>query len=692
MRIGLDHVWRRLCGGGFPGPAGWAAALQSAALTERHRWVLWLPVGFGVGAALYFALPAEPAPAGVAVVAVISLAMAASARRGAFLALIACVGLGFCWTKLREEMVAAPVLERPVVAHLTGRVESLQPRDHGVRVVLDDLHSGAFSAIPARLRVTLRKDDGLVAGEGVSLTANLIPPPGPAEPGDSDFARSAFFEGIGAVGFGFGEAQPAPLLHPPGLGERIAAGVENLRLAMARRIRAGLPPREAAIAAALITGERGEIDPDDEAALRDAGLAHVLAIAGLHMALVGMGLFWLIRAILAAFPAVALRFPIKKWAAAGALAGAGFYLVISGAGASATRAFVMLAMMLIAILLDRPALSMRSLGLAALVLLLWRPWSITEPGFQMSFAAVASLIAVLEWEQSRQRIQPRGTLYRYLHGIVTTSLVGSLATLPFAIFHFDRAAYYAVPGNLLAMPVMGFVVMPMAALSVAAMPVGLEAVPLKLLGFGIDAMLWAGRLVAGWPGAVRAAPAFPVSALALMALGGLWLAIWRRRWRWLGLAPVLLGVGVAFWTPRPDLLVAADGRSVALRGTDGHLVFVRPPKDRYSAQLWLQRDGDGRAVDAVPAVGACDGEGCVAFAKGLLVAASTHVEAAAEDCARATLVISTAPIPTCRGPTLVLDGPAIAHGGGYAARLGREIHALSVNAWRGKRPWVLPVQ
>jgi competence protein ComEC len=193
-------------------------------------------------------------------------------------------------------------------------------------------------------------------------------------------------------------------------------------------------------------------------------------------------MFWLLRAVFAAFPALALRYPIKKWAAAGALAVSCFYLVISGASPSGVRAFVMLAMVMVAILLDRPALSIRSLALAAAILLLARPQDIAEPGFQMSFAAVAVLIAVAEWEEGGERVLPRGRLYRWVHGIVMTSLVGSLATLPFALFHFGRATHYAVLGNLLAMPVLGFWVMPAAALSVAAMPFGLEAAPLHLLG------------------------------------------------------------------------------------------------------------------------------------------------------------------------------------------------------------------
>jgi competence protein ComEC len=424
----------------------------------------------------------------------------------------------------------------------------VDPAPRGERLILDQLRSGGFEAgIPGRARITvLNRDADYHAGEGLSLTARLLPPPGPSEPGDNDFGRDAFFAGLGAVGFSYGAPIPTPLTAAPGLFTRLADAIENLRGAMTARNRAALPGRDGAIASALITGERGGIDPGDQAALRDAGLAHVLAIAGLHMALVGLGLAWLVRAVMAAFPALALNHPIKKWASVAALLGAGFYLVISGASVSSVRAFVMLAMMLVAILLDRPALSMRSLALAAAILLALRPQSVTEPGFQMSFAAVAALIAVAEWLELRRGRKPdalpRSAMFRYLTGIGLTSLVGSLATMPFAIFTFDRAAHYAVLGNLLAMPVMGFWVMPSAALSVIAMPLGLERAPLWLLGEGIDVMLAIGRFVSGLPGAVTPSRAYPEAALALIAFGGLWLSsggapgagsVWLpSRWAW----------------------------------------------------------------------------------------------------------------------------------------------------------------
>ncbi|HXS08293.1 MAG TPA: ComEC/Rec2 family competence protein [Rhizomicrobium sp.] len=670
--------------------------IRQAALAERHRWPLWLPVALGTGAALYFASPIEPplwAGMGAATLFV-GLVVFAVRRDGlwqrALLTLLAALLLGFTVAKLREASIATPVLERPVIAHLTGRVVALDWGRAGLRAVIDQVRSGRLSEPPVRVRVLIRTGvDKVRIGDGIGLTAQLMPPPGPAAPGDSDFGRAAFFARIGATGFALGAPEIAPLARAPYPWERLAQGVEQMRVRLTARIRAVLPGSDGAIASAIITGERGGIDAEDEAALRDAGLAHVLAIAGLHMALVGAGLFWLVRAILAAVPPLALAYPIKKWAATTALFGASFYVVISGASSSATRAFVMLAMMLIAILLDRPALSMRSLALAAAILLLVRPEAITEPGFQMSFAAVTSLIAVAEWEAGGERVLPHGWLYRHVRGIAVTSLVASLATLPFAIFYFGRATHYAVLGNLLAMPAMGLVVMPMAAFSVAAMPFGLEQAPLKAMGWGIDMMLSLGRFVSKLPGAVTLTPAFPLAALILIAAGGLWLAIWRRRWRWFGMAGVLAGIAVAAMAQKPDIFIAADARTVAIRGDEGLLHFPNPPRDHFAAARWLVRDGDAR--DWHDAVGLadtrCDGLGCVAGRGGLTIAMGWRPEALTQDCARADTVISAAPAFSCQGPRLVLDARKISAAGGYAITLS-PLRATSIDIVRGARPWV----
>jgi competence protein ComEC len=693
-------------------PMAVARACLDCALSERERWALWIPVGFGAGIGIYFSLSAEPSAWIAAAIGIAGMCSAigsiCSTRTGlrAALAILAAVSLGFGYAKLRAEWVAAPVLSHQIgPAGLNGHIETVQVHGKGVRVVLDAVASRRFRGeTPARVRVSIRAaNDVLVPGTWIHLTAMLMPPPGPAAPGGYDFGRAAYFDRIGGVGYAYGRASPIAPLRDEAFGERIATSVALLRWRMTERIQAALPGSTGGIASALITGDRGSISEDDEAALRDAGLAHVLAIAGLHMALVGLGLFWIVRALLAAIPVIALNHPIKKWAALAALSGATFYLIISGAATPATRAYVMLAVMLIAILADRPALSMRSVALAALIILLLRPESLIEPGFQMSFAAVVGLVAVAEWEaahRSHEGMGPRAFagVRRYMRGIAITSLVGSIATAPYAVFHFDRATHYAVLGNLLAMPVMGFVTMPFAAISVIAMPFGLEAWPLKVMGFGIAIMLSMGRFVSGLPGAISAVAAWPVGAIVLMSLGGLWMALWRRNWRWFGALPAVAGIALAFLARGPDLLVARDAATVAVRGSDGVLRLVRAANDDYSADEWLKRDGDGRDSDAAVATRKdgvnCDGYGCIAKGRdGTLIAAVARIDALAEDCANATIVISAVPANRhCTGPKLVIDNFDVARAGGYAVWLGLKMRVETVEGERGKRPWSLKPQ
>jgi competence protein ComEC len=292
---------------------------------------------------------------------------------------------------------------------------------------------------------------------------------------------------------------------------------------------------------------------------------------------------------------------------------------------------------------------------------------------------------VAEWEQRAEHEKPRGMVWRYVHGIFLTSLVGSFATLPFAVFHFGRAAHYAVLGNLLAMPVMGFWVMPCAALAVALMPLGLDAPVLKLMGIGIDVMVAMGRWVSGLPGAVSLSPAMPVAALVLFVVGGLWIAIWQTGKRWWGLVPVVVSAVLAVAAHPPDMLVAPDAVTVAIRGDDRLLHFVRKPKDRFIAQEWLRRDGDGRAVaDAIGMPGLkCDGVGCV-VTRGVPIALSSRAEALEDDCGRAVVLI--APVAAdCKGPAVLIDQQSV--GQGWQIKLA-PLHAQSVQAWRGARPWV----
>ncbi len=471
-----------------------ATTLGAYLAAETDRWFVWRAAAFGAGIVAYFGLRTEPSltvAVGITAASLIAGGLGLRTRNIAlrFLcASIAAAGVGLGVAKLRTKSVTAPVIltdNAPV--DIEGRIESVELRaSNRARIVLAPSKIEGMEEIPRRVRLTLMGAKAVAAAEpgaAVSALAMLRPPPEPAMPAGYDFARWAYFQGIGGVGFTYGAPKLLEAPPPADWLSRFGASVSRLRLAMTARVEKAVPGQDGTIAAALITGTRAAIPEDDTEAYRDSGLAHVLSISGLHLALAGLGVFLAIRALLALSPTLALTQPIKKWTAVAAILAAGFYLLISGAASPAVRSYLMLAAMLVSVLADRPALSMRAVAMAALAILFFHPEDIVNPGFQMSFAAVIGLIALAEWVTSRPRNEePRrsGTArllrwsVRALAMVLATSLVATLATTPFAIYHFDRAASYSLLANLLAEPVVAFLIMPSAAIAVVLMPFGLE--------------------------------------------------------------------------------------------------------------------------------------------------------------------------------------------------------------------------
>jgi competence protein ComEC len=695
-------------------PTGLIAALGRVVarniLAERERWFPWVVVAFAMGAAGYFGIAAEPSLWTVSAVGAVGLAAAIAGMTSHVLllrltlAIVAAACFGFDAAKLRTTFIAAPVIARDTGAlRVEGRVEAVLVEDaRNARIVLEPTRIGRDATnLPRRIRLSLRGEKAVAAvapGARVSLLAMIRPPPEPAQPGGYDFARWAFFSGIGGVGFTLGTPQQLAPAPPADWQRAFMEHIERLRLSMSARVRKSLPGPEGAIAAALIAGDRAAISEEDNTAYRDSGLFHVLSISGLHMALAGFGVFWIVRALLALWPRLALTQPIKKWAAVAALIGATFYLFVSGGGAPAVRSFIMLSAMLLAVLVDRPALNMRSVAIAALLILAVEPEGVIEPSFQMSFSAIVGLIALAEWQRSLPKDGARDisvvfrTLRhgrRYVIGLILTSVVAGLATAPFAIYHFDRAPGYSLLANLLATPVVGVVIMPAACFTVVLMPFGLEDTPLQIMGWGVRSMTEIAHWVAGLPGAVRLLPAWSNMVLALIVSGGLWLGLWQRQWRWAGLVPIAVGLFLSFHPSRPDVLITRDGGAVAVRGSDGHFTLMGKIDD-YTAEQWLLRDGDARKPEAARGGAACDEWGCVArMADGRGIALALRVGALEDDCVTADVVITNAPLRrSCSAPARVIDRFEILRGGAMALWLEpQSVRAQSVAEIRGLRPW-----
>ena len=696
------------------GGGGGVAWIQRALLAERDRWLLWVPVGLGIGVAGYFGLTDEPpAGAGAAVVVVLSLLFwwrrgESFVSRVVIFAMLS-VALGFAFAQVRTMWVAAPVLQSEHGPDwVSGRLLEVEPRAVGYRIVIavDEIEDLAPEQRPHRVRLSLRtRGVAPVPGLSVRVRAVLMPPPEPAAPGAYDFARALYFKGIGAVGYAVGGLQVIELGAPSSsvVAERIAA----IRLGVASRIVAAMidendqdiDDQAAQVAVALLTGLRGRLSDETLSALRDAGLAHLLAISGLHLGLIAGILFFTVRLLLALNEPVALRFPIKKWAAIAALIGAFGYLLLTGATIPTQRAYIMVALVLFAVLIDREAVSMRPVAWAAVVVLVFRPESLLGASFQLSFAAVTALVAFYEWLRARSTFRGRPSLgarrvMLYFAAVMATTVVASLATAPFAAYLFNRVAVAGLIANLIAVPTTALWIMPWGLAAMVLMPFGLEALALVPMAWGIDLVIAIAEWCADLPGAVTLVPAWPPLFIAAIAAGGLWLTFWRGVWRLWGLAPMAVGLAIALAAPRPDVLVDESGRLFAVRGPDGRLALSSKRLAKFDAGVWLRRDGSTESApwDEDADALTCDSLGCRYVAgDGTVFALVFDGRALAEDCALSDIVVSAVPVRVrCAGPGLVIDRFDLWRDGAHAFWSQGEgrVRVDSVRERRGARPWV----
>jgi competence protein ComEC len=686
---------------------GWFA--QSAALrglterfaAERYRWANWTPVLMGAGIVAYFTLPAEPALWTGPVILAAILALLLLMRRspaGVVLALaLLAVGVGYMAAVTRSHLVAAPRLAAELRPRaVEGEVVDVESFPKYYRMLLSSpsVAELAPEETPHRLRITVRTGGAVpIPGDHVTLRAGLFPPAGPAAPGAYDFGEAAWFARLGALGY----AVSRPEIAPPA-SRSLAARIAMWRQSITRRIIAGSPGETGPVAAAIITGDESGIEDGVREAFRISGIAHLLAISGLNLGLATGIIFYALRGGLALVPQIALRYPIKKWAAGAALLAGAAYTVLAGMPIPAVRSFLMTALVLMAVMLDRTAISMRLVVIAAVVLLLATPEALFNISFQMSFAAVVALIAFYEVLAARGGGAPHTSIMpRWLFHVLelcATSLVAGFATDIFGAYEFHRIAIYGMVTNLVAIPLTGVWVMPWAVVTMILMPFGLESWGLTPMGWGLEVIIWAARWVAAWPGAVWLIPAFGSAALILMVLGGLWLALWRRRWRVWGVAPLLAGLLLAALAPRADILLNGDGSLIALRQPDGLLAFNTGRGGRIARDTWLERNAQAKAERWPQAVDqedwlTCDDWGCVYRREGVTVSILTARQGADEDCRLADLVIADFPLPRdCRPRLGSIDRFDIWRSGPHTVRLdGGKAHIDTVAAHQGSRPW-----
>ena len=674
----------------------------------------WLAVVFGGGIALWFVLgtPAEWVFAAAA--GLLSAVGAVALWRGRedriqllhsaiAIGLVLVVGILVAW--VRSEMVGVRGLERPTSAVIAGRVlERIeQPAEGRVRLVLAVRGLGSERAVKVRVNVPLDKAaPTMIEGAELRLRARLMPPAPPMLPGGYDFARSAWFQGLAATG----SLQGDIVVLQPGKG---GAPLASLQRRLSDHVRARLSGSSGAIAAAFASGDRGAIAPADEDAMRDSGLTHLLSISGLHVSAVIAAAYGLAISVLALWPWLALRVRLPLLAAGvGALAGVG-YTLLTGAEVPTVRSCIGALLVLAALALGREALSLRMLATGAIAVLLLWPESLVGPSFQMSFAAVLAILALHGSAPVRAFLAPReeGGLARggrRLLMLLLTGVVIELALMPIVLFHFHKAGFYGALANVIAIPLVTFVSMPLIALALVLDLMGIGGPVWWLVGQSLDLLLAIAHFTAAQPGAVTLMPQMGGPTFALFIGGALWLALWRGKARLVGLAPVALATALLLATPISDVLISGDGRQVGVTIGDGRLLVLRETRSAFTRENLLELAGvagEPIALETWPGA-RCSRDFCVLSIERagrewhLLMSRSRNLieeRALAAACEQADIVVSERWLPrSCRPRWLKADGRMLTETGGLAIVLdGRNVSTVADGQgehgwWRGYRP------
>jgi len=569
---------------------------------QRGTLLLWTPLALGVGIGIYFSLRFEPGMLFLGAIGAIGVVAGGLARFFAKLwSLVALAVLlivfGFLLAAWSAHRVAAPVLSFHYYGAVDGRIVAVDRSNSGfLRLTLDHLILQRTSPgrTPARVRISLRYPKTYVPlepGRRVILTASLSPLSGPVEPDGFDFQRHAWFRALGAVGY---SRTPVLEIAAPDIGG-ISIWIAHLRQILANHIRAQIPGQSGAFAAAILTGDRSGISQKVLHDLRNSNLAHLLAISGLHMGLLTGFVFGAVRLGLAAIPFVVLRFPVEKIAAFVAFPVATAYLALSGANVSTQRAFIMVSVMLLAIVLGRKAFSLRAVALAAVIILISRPESLIEAGFQMSFAATTALVAVFAYVRDRHWLVPNGSFWQRmavrLIVLVMSSAIAGLATAPIAAFHFNRVAQYGLLANLASVPLMGVLVMPAAVIATILTPTGLAGIFWAITSAGLKWILFVAATVAALDGAIHHVVKPPMAVLVAIVIGALVLILFRGRGRMVGLLPIVAGFLIWPTVDRPTILVSDTGKLIGIMRPTGRWLS-REKGSGFAARSWLENDGD----------------------------------------------------------------------------------------------------
>ena len=567
-------------------------------ILQNERLFLFVPVLFGLGIGIYFSLKFEPdftfiLPF-VALLASATFLCRQKQIPYLFFLSILIVALGFLSAKVETaRMLGQRQFFKPnTITYLQGRIKQTDLSFKSKPRFLLENASDFKAPLKGLYRITTNDKTPHQIGDCVETAAVLTPPSYPLKPNAYRFDIHAFFENISAVGYTLTPLYKIDCPNNAQKSKNISELINKSRQNIVTLVSKTLPKDEASVAAALLTGNKSLISEALYTQYRTAGLAHFLAISGLHIGLIAAFFFILMRFLFSLVPVLALKFSTHKAAAVCAVLFAFAYLLLSGASFSAERAFIMVLLVFLGLIFDRVALSMRTVAAAALIILAFQPHALLNAGFQMSFAAATALIAVYELYRPKNVFEKRSIIQKiglYFFSVILTTFIASLATLPYAVYHFRTFALYAILSNIVAAPLIAFVIMPFIFISLLCYPFSLSAYPLYIAGFGLSFLNRLTHFVSSLTLAGLSISPMPTWGLIVITLGGLWLCLLQTKERFLGLVLIILGFGSYLFIKTPDVLYTADGQTVGLINKNkNELMIFSKKKNTFLAQIWAQ--------------------------------------------------------------------------------------------------------
>jgi len=685
-------------------------ALARTFAEESTQWFLWLPVGLGLGAAVFLGLPVQPPIwlGGAFLLPLLILILCLrrfEIARGVSI-IFAVIAVGFCAAQWRDASLFHPILTRaegPI--WLQGDITYIDHKEKAVRLTLDHIEYEEgwhhHDAPPQHVRVSIRGDipSDWAAGDRVRVRAKLMPLTMPVIPGGFDYAILQYYQGLDATGYSFGKPQFVARNTQPNFDDWLDHAREYVR----GRIFAALPDQhaEAAITSAIFTGKENEIPHDEWNDLRDTGLIHLIAISGIHVSFLAMIIFFAVRRSLAAVPLLALHWNLKKVAAVAALLGVFAYMLFCGTPLRGQRSAYMAMLTLFALLVDRRTISLRVLCIVAAGVVLLEPDKIYSVGFHLSFAAVAGLIAGFEWLSPRLQklFEDRpwaARIFREPLHLIFTSVFTTLATMPFIFYNFQNTQIYGVLANIIAVPIVGLWVMPLGCLAFLLMPFRLDGLIFYWIGQSVDIILQIAHWVANLRGAVWHMPALPPIALLFFTIGFAWICIWQRAWRLFGIVIIAAGFCTLPLQQKYDLLVEPAGKAMALRTAGGEYIFQGSARENYYRETWAQWFGLNENtvdLDTDQPDFHCDGDKCLIARGGKTIALIRTEIGFTQACTGGAKILMTIKqLPDfhgqCAGAQIIRYWDTIDNGTYAFYFQDGDWRTVSVNDMRGDRPWV----